>query len=125
MNETTMNNVGIILGFLGGAIAILESSIVLAYTNGGYGFVGLGVAILTLVGTIIVYKGHRFLGAIIMFFSTLIGQLTGGAIGLALSVITAPPPSPLHNDRFIVSSWTILSLVGSILILFAVWKSRG
>jgi len=129
MDETkkidAMNTVGILLGILGGAIAILECSIVLAYTSEGYGLVGLGVAILAIAGAMIVYRGRRLLGALVMFFSTLIGQLTGGAIGLVLSVITAPPPSPIYNDRFIVSSWTILSLVGSILILFAIWKSKG
>jgi hypothetical protein len=128
MNETkriaTMNNVGILLGILGGAIAILESSSILVYASGGYGLVGLGVAILTLAGAIIVYKGPILLGAIIMFFSSLIGQLIGGAIGLVLVVITSPPPSPVFNETFAVSSWTLLSLVGSILILFVTWKSR-
>lgn len=119
-----LNNVGIILGMLGGAIAVLESSIILAYTTGSHGLVGLGAAILTIVGAIIAYKGSRLLGALIIFFSTLIGQLTGGIIGLAISVIIAPPPSPIFNETFVVSGWTALSLVGSVLILLAIWKSR-
>ncbi|MCK4482133.1 hypothetical protein KAU55_02830 [Candidatus Bathyarchaeota archaeon] len=129
MNENKKNDImlkiGILLGVLGGAMAILESCIVLAYTSGGYGLIGLTVAILILATTIIIYKGSRLLGAIIMFFSSLIGQLIGGAVGLVLVVITSPPPSPVFNETFAVSSWTMLSLLGSILILFVIWKSRG
>lgn len=129
MNEiqkiATMNNVGILLAILGGVIATLESGIVVAYTNGDYGLVGLGVAVLTIAGAIIVYRGRIILGATIIFFSILIGQLTGGAIGLAISVITSPPPSPIFNDRFIVSSWTILSLIGSVLIILSFRINRN
>jgi len=118
------SNGGIILGVLGGALAVMESSIVLAYTNGGCGLVGLIVAILTLAGAIIAYKGPRLLGSLIMFFSTLIGQLTGGAIGLAIAAFTVPPPPPWFTLTFGVSSWTLLGLVGSIFILLSLWKSR-
>jgi len=121
--KISLNNVGIILGVLGGVMAILESSIVLAYSSGRCGSVGLIVAILALAGAIIAYEGSRLPGATVMFFSTLFGQLTGGAIGLAISIITAPPPSPIFNETFGVSGWTMLSLVGSILLLVSL-KSR-
>jgi len=53
--RNSLNNVGIVLSVLGGAIATLDSSIVLDYTSGRYGLVGLEVAILILAGAIIVY----------------------------------------------------------------------
>ena len=121
--EISSNSVGIVLGFLGGAMAVVESSIVVAHTSVsgryGYGLAGLIVAVLTLAGAIIVYKGRRLLGASIMFLSTLIGQLTGGAIGWFIAVFTAPPPPPWLNLTFAVSSWTIFGLVGSILVRHA------
>ena len=120
MDETKMNKVGIFLGILGGAIAILESGMVLAYSSGGVGLVGLVVAILTVAGVIVFNKGRRLLGATIMFLSTLIGQITGGIIGFILIA-----PSPIFNERFGVSGWTLFGLVGSILILFTIWRSRG
>jgi hypothetical protein len=48
---------GILLGLLGGLMAILESTIVVAYATmlgefGRYGLVGLGVAVLIIVGCI-------------------------------------------------------------------------
>jgi drug/metabolite transporter (DMT)-like permease len=120
----SLKNVGFILCGLGGAMAVLESGIVLAYTSGGAGLVGLLVAVFILAGTLVVHKGFELPGALIVFLSSLIGQLTGGTIGLALVAITSPPPSPIFNDKFVVSSWAIFSLIGSILILFAMWK-RG
>jgi hypothetical protein len=133
MNEIkktdTMCKVGMVLGFLGGGVATLESTYILAYTSGRYGFgrfglVGLGVALLALTGAIIIYKGSRPVGAMIMFLSSLIGQLTGGAIGFALVVITSPPPLPIFNETFLVSSWTFISLIGSVLVLSSLRKGR-
>ena len=118
-------NAGILLGILGGAASFLESCIVVTYTTGHYGLVGLGVAILALSGAVITYKGSRILGTIIMFFSSLIGELTGGIIGWVFAVINPSIFLSILNDTFIVSSWTILSLIGSILILFNLWKDRG
>ena len=117
-------NAGILLGILGGAASFLESCIVVTYSTGNYGLVGLGVAIFALSGAVIIYKGSRILGTIIMFFSSLIGELTGGIIGLVIAVIN-PSFLSIFNDTFVVSSWTILSLIGSILILFNLWKDRG
>jgi len=117
-------NLGILLGVLGGSVAVLESSIVLAYSSGSYGLVGLVVAILIIAGSVIVYKGHRLVGAMIMFFPSLIGQLTGGGIGWVIVFIIAPPPPPWFSDRFVVTNWTLFGLVGSILILFAIWRSK-
>ncbi|MEM3442531.1 MAG: hypothetical protein QXM86_01545 [Candidatus Bathyarchaeia archaeon] len=121
--KISLNNVGIVLGILGGVMAVLESSIVLAYSLGRCGSVGLIVAILVLAGAMIAYMGFRLPGAMVMFFSTLFGQLTGGALGLTISIITSPPPSPIFNETFGVSGWTMLSLVGSILLLVSL-KSR-
>jgi len=117
-------NAGILLGILGGAVSFLESCVVLTYTTGHYGLVGLGVAILALSGAVIIYRGARIFGTIIMFFSSLIGELTGGIIGWVLVVIN-PSFWSIFNEAFVVSSWTIFSLIGSILILFTLWKDRG
>jgi hypothetical protein len=132
-NGLTMDNVGFLLGVLGGVGSILQSSFVLAYVykmgriGEGWGLVGLAIGILATVGAVLVYKGVRLAGALITFFSTLTGQLTGGVIGLALWVmIGGPTARAIFNMglRFAVSSWTILSLVGSVLILTTIWKSR-
>jgi hypothetical protein len=120
-----MIKVGIFLGLLGGVMAVFESSVFVVITNGWYSLIGLGFAILILAGAVIAYRGHALYGGLIMFFSSLIGQLIEGAIGLALAVIASPPPPPLFNLSFTVSSWTIFGLVGSILILLAFWKNRG
>ena len=124
MNETKMVKVGIILGIIGGAMAILESGFVLVFTSGHGGAVGLVVAILTIAGSIIVYKRSKLVGAVLSFFSTLIGQLTGGILGWVIAVFIAPPPPPWFSETFIVSSWTLFGLVGSVLILSTVWKTR-
>lgn len=123
-----LENAGIILGFLGSVTAILQSSIVVAYSVaidkfGRYGIVGLGISILTFAGALIVYKGYRPFGAMIMFFSSLIGQLIGGAIGFILATLTSPLRT-VYNMDFLVSGWIVFSLIGSILILFALGRSK-
>lgn len=114
----------VLLVVLGGTIAILESIMVLAFTSGTHGLADLAVATLILAGFSIAYKGFRTLGIIVVFLSSLIGQLTGGTIGFVLAVFLSPPPPPFFNETFVVSRWTLLSLLGSILLLFAVWKNR-
>ncbi|MEA2089265.1 MAG: hypothetical protein U9O89_00685 [Thermoproteota archaeon] len=114
-------------------MSILESGVILAYAyemgriGEGWGLVGLGVGILATIGVVMVYKGIRLAGALITFFSTLVGQLSGGAIGLALWVLIGGPTArAIFNTglRFAVPSGTILSLIGSVTILAAIWKSR-
>jgi len=124
--------IGILLGFLGGAVSILQSGIVMIYAFergyqfGRFGLVGFGIAVFILVGAVMFYEGHMLLGALLMFFSSLVGQLVGGAIGFILATPTWPtsPVGTIYNMDFSVSAWTLFSLVGSVLLLFALWRSR-
>lgn len=126
-----LENTGIFLGFLGGVVAISQSGIVVAYSImrdqfGRYGLVGFGVAVFVLGGAIISYKRSTLLGALIIFFSSLIGQFVGGAIGFVLATPTWPTSfvSAIYNMDFGVSAWTLFSLSGSILLLWCLWRKR-
>lgn len=122
---------GILLGFLGGLMAILESTIVVVYTItrgefGRYGLVGLGVAVLILVGCMTYWKLSKPFGATLMFLSALVGQLIGGIFGLILATSTYPTSwaNAIYSLDSLVSGWTVFSLVGSILLLVGLWRYR-
>jgi len=122
---------GFLLGLLGGLMAILESTIVVAYTTmrgefGRYGLVGLGVAVLILVGCTTYWRFSKPFGAILMFLSALVGQLIGGIFGLILATSTYPASwaGAIYGFDFLVSGWTVFSLIGSILILVGLWRGR-
>lgn len=111
-----------LLGCLGGAMAIAESGFVLAYSSGSVGAVGLMVATASLSGALLFHWGRRYVGALVMLLSSLVGQITGGVIGLFLSVVLSPPPLPLFNLAFGVSRWTLLCLLGGVLGLSIIRK---
>ena len=70
---------------------------------------GAIAAILLLAGAITVYKGRTVIGVVIMFFSSLISELTGGYLG--------------GVNRYFFR-WMSFGLLSSILILFSLWKKK-
>jgi hypothetical protein len=114
-------DVGVLLVFLGGIVSLLESGLVVWYSvvwfTVGFGAGGLVVAFLVTAGAVILYKSRfKLVGALLVLCSSAVGQLTGGAIGVVLSVFF-PQYRPIFNGTFLVSRWTLLALIGSILIL--------
>jgi len=137
--EISLDDAGIIIGILSGVMAIFESSLSISalhlpwtwvdpiaailpisvfYIPWTRGWVGLIASILLLAGAITVYKGRTVIGVVIMFFSSLISELTGGYLGGVISELV-----PIHL-YFIVSRWMSFGLLSSILILFSLWKKK-
>jgi len=118
-------DVGVILGAISGIMSLLESTIVFSSTMSSVKIIGyliawylvaIGLALLVLSATLIVYKGRKVLGGTIMLVASL---------SLPINLILLLIPGPvgdlipiLHYHPQPASSWLLLSLIGSILILF-------
>ena len=118
-------DVGVILGAISGIMSLLESTIVFSSTMSSVKIIGyliawylvaIGLALLVLSATLIVYKGRKVLGGTIMLVASL---------SLPINLILLLIPGPvgdlipiLHYHPQPASSWLLLSLIGGILILF-------
>jgi len=117
-------DVGVILGAISGIMSLLESTIFFSSTMSSVKIIGyliawylvaIGLALLVLSATLIVYKGRKVLGGTIMLIASLLLP-----INLILLLIPVPIGDLipiLHYHHQPASSWLLLSLIGGILIL--------